>query len=147
MSSDTSRTATNEWKWLRREVIIRDGYACQDCGAEGGRKGSAQLEVHHITPLSEGGSDDKENLETLCSDCHGNRHSKATEAEYVEAVRANEPATTQDIADAVGVTRQGADYRLRQLREEGVVDGDLLGNTLVWSVVDDTATETERDDA
>lgn len=54
--------------------------------------------------------------------------------EYVEAVRESAPATTQAVADAVGVTRQGADYRLRSLEDDGVVSGDMIGNTLVWSV-------------
>ncbi|RLM62558.1 helix-turn-helix domain-containing protein [Halorubrum sp. Atlit-26R] len=61
-----------------------------------------------------------------------------SEEAYLDAVRENEPATTQQVADAVGVTRQGADYRLRELREEGLVDGEMLGNTLIWTVTDKT---------
>lgn len=140
MSSEAPRTATEKWKWIRREVIIRDEYTCQRCGAEGAKEGSAQLEVHHITPVSEGGSNHKENLETLCSDCHNSHHAKASEETYLDAVRENEPATTQQVADTVGVTRQGADYRLRELREEGLVEGEMLGNTLIWTVIDE-ATE------
>ena len=64
-------------------------------------------------------------------------HSEET---YLDAVRENEPATTQQVADTVGVTRQGADYRLRELREEGLVEGEMLGNTLIWTVIDE-ATE------
>lgn len=36
--------------------------------------------------------------------------------------------------DEVGVTRQAADYRLRQLRESGHVEAEKIGNTLVWSL-------------
>jgi len=46
--------------------------------------------------------------------------------------------TTQAIADEVGITRQGADRRLRMLREAGRVDASKVGNTLVWSVIDES---------
>lgn len=54
------------------------------------------------------------------------------EEEYFRAIRAHSPASTSEIADAVGVTRQGADYRLRQLRDEGKVKTKMVGNSLVW---------------
>lgn len=57
-----------------------------------------------------------------------------SDSEYLSAVRQNDPATTQRIADTVGVTRQGADYRLRQLEDDGKVSQSQIGNSLVWSV-------------
>ena len=71
------------------------------------------------------------------------------ESEYLDAIRQHTPATTKEIADAVGVTRQGADYRLRKMREDGLVKGDLVGNTLIWSVtdgVDETASDQRESD-
>lgn len=57
---------------------------------------------------------------------------------YLEAIREHAPhATTTKIAETVGVTRQGADYRLRQLEEQGQVESELVGNTLIWAVVED----------
>ena len=41
----------------------------------------ATLQVHHIKPVAEGGSDDEENLIVLCSNCH----SKVTSDEITEA--------------------------------------------------------------
>jgi predicted HTH transcriptional regulator len=136
MSSETSRTATDEWKWRRREAVIRDDYICQKCGAEGGPKGNAKLEVHHITPVAKGGSDDLENLKTLCSDCHDSRH-HSPEQDYFDAIREHSPASTSEIADTVGVTRQGADYRLRQLKDEGKVESKMVGDSLVWMLDDE----------
>jgi len=52
--------------------------------------------------------------------------------EYLDAVREHEPAATSEIADTVGVTRQGADYRLRQLEENGKIRSKMVGNSLVW---------------
>lgn len=59
------------------------------------------------------------------------------EEEYLDAIRNNAPASTSEIADAVGVTRQGADYRLRQLEDEGKVTSKMVGNSLVWMVAGD----------
>ncbi len=56
--------------------------------------------------------------------------------EYIEAVREHEPAGTSEIAEAVGVARQSADYRLRQLESEGIVTGKKIGNSLAWSLVE-----------
>jgi 5-methylcytosine-specific restriction endonuclease McrA len=41
-----------------------DGFACAECQA------TTALEVHHLTPLSEGSSDQLDNLLTLCERCH-----------------------------------------------------------------------------
>lgn len=60
-----------------------------------------------------------------------------SDEEYVAAVRSQSPASTKDVADAVGVTRQGADYRLRRLKEKGKVRGKLVGNSLVWMPAED----------
>ncbi len=54
--------------------------------------------------------------------------------DYLEAVREHEPAATSEVAEAVGVTRQGADYRLRKLEEDGLVRSKMVGNSLVWFV-------------
>jgi len=51
---------------VRREVLARDQYRCQAPGC--GR--TRILEVHHIKRRSHGGSNQPENLVTLCSSCH-----------------------------------------------------------------------------
>ena len=54
----------------RREAILhRDNYTCQCCG-----KKNCKLEVHHVKFRSNGGTDDEENLLTLCEDCHKGIH-------------------------------------------------------------------------
>ena len=52
----------------------------------------------------------------------------------VEAVRKHEPAGTSEVADELGIARQSADYRLRQLLEDGRVSKKKVGNSLVWFV-------------
>jgi predicted transcriptional regulator len=54
----------------------------------------------------------------------------------IDAIREHTPTSTSEIADAVGVTRQGADYRLRQLEEDGKVTSKMVGNSLVWIIAE-----------
>lgn len=56
----------------RAFVLDRDSYACQNCK---GKNKDKKLEVHHIVFRSNGGSDEAENLITLCKTCHDNVHS------------------------------------------------------------------------
>lgn len=53
----------------RKAVLHRDNYMCQCCG-----KKNCRLEVHHIKFRSNGGTDDEENLITLCKECHDGVH-------------------------------------------------------------------------
>ncbi|MEF9983708.1 MAG: RNA-guided endonuclease IscB [Oscillospiraceae bacterium] len=52
-------------------VLNRDDFTCRHCK---GKSKDSKLEVHHIIFRSNGGSDDEENLITLCSDCHYRLH-------------------------------------------------------------------------
>lgn len=54
----------------RTKVIQASGGVCAECGAE-----SESLEIHHITPLKDGGTNAVDNLEALCHDCHLKKHS------------------------------------------------------------------------
>ncbi len=52
-------------------VLNRDNYTCQICK---GKHKNKKLEVHHIIFRKDGGSDDADNLITLCHICHYNLH-------------------------------------------------------------------------
>lgn len=56
---------------VRKLVLERDNYACRACGS---RPGAPNLEVHHIKPLSMGGSRSPRNCKTLCRKCHIKLH-------------------------------------------------------------------------
>jgi RNA-directed DNA polymerase len=53
-----------EWQELRRQILERDQYACQNCHSR------EILEVHHIKSRRQGGKDVPENLITWCENCH-----------------------------------------------------------------------------
>lgn len=57
--------------------------------------------------------------------------------DIIAAVRESQPAGTADIADALGVQRQAADYRLRNLRDENRVQSQKIGGSLVWTLPDE----------
>lgn len=52
---------------VRFEVLKRDGFRCAYCGRS---SEEAPLEVDHIIPRVQGGSDDKSNLITACKECN-----------------------------------------------------------------------------
>jgi len=53
---------------IRQQVLRRDGWRCQFCGA------MSNLEVHHQEFRSQGGPDSELNLITLCDSCHRQAH-------------------------------------------------------------------------
>ena len=52
----------------RENIIKRDNYRCATCGQ------NVNLEIHHVVHRSKGGTDEPENLITLCSLCHYKIH-------------------------------------------------------------------------
>ena len=65
---------------LRAEILERNGFTCQQCGSAAGdpdiynpgRK--VRLHVDHIIPISQGGTDNRDNLRALCSNCNQGKH-------------------------------------------------------------------------
>ena len=53
---------------IRREVLDRDGRRCRKCGFNAAT--ASGLELHHILDVALGGTDNPDNLITLCSGCH-----------------------------------------------------------------------------
>jgi len=53
------------WRRKREQILHRDLYTCQSCG-----RVTPELEVDHIINKAQGGSDDDNNLQTLCAPCH-----------------------------------------------------------------------------
>lgn len=49
---------------IRMQVFKRDGYACRSCYT------GEDLTIDHVVPVSRGGRDDFENLQTLCLPCN-----------------------------------------------------------------------------
>ncbi|SPF44442.1 hypothetical protein SBA1_530078 [Candidatus Sulfotelmatobacter kueseliae] len=62
------RLDPGSYETLRQQILRRDGWRCQACGA------MANLEVHHKEFRSHAGNDSELNLITLCTACHTQTH-------------------------------------------------------------------------
>jgi 5-methylcytosine-specific restriction endonuclease McrA len=60
------------YQQLCREILARDSWRCQGCGA------TQHLQVHHQQFRSQSGDDSEENLITLCDRCHNLAHDNRT---------------------------------------------------------------------
>jgi hypothetical protein len=54
----------------RKRILDKFDNTCSECPS------SDELEIDHIVPLCDGGSNDDENLQVLCNDCHIKKTSK-----------------------------------------------------------------------
>lgn len=68
---DRMRLPWSQWRDIRQAVFDRDGFACTYCG-----DAASTLECDHIIPLSQGGSNDLENLTTACMRCNRSKRDK-----------------------------------------------------------------------
>jgi len=63
--------------YLQFVAVIKKNrnYTCEKCGKRG--KNKADVHIHHIVPISKGGSVmDSNNVKILCKDCHKDEHKK-----------------------------------------------------------------------
>lgn len=56
------------WDKLRKVVLARDKFLCQACLKNG--RVTQGNHVDHINPKAKGGTDDLDNLQCLCAECH-----------------------------------------------------------------------------
>ncbi len=66
----------SDWNTRRKSVYRRDNYTCKNCGRRGGSYGSIELHAHHVVPKHKGGTDNIDNLQTVCKECHEAIHHK-----------------------------------------------------------------------
>lgn len=87
--------------WQKRHVIVRDGCMCNGCGdefmsplVEGGPLYPMphMLELDHIVPLADGGSEDESNLQVLCRKCHKEKTAREAGPRFVRKRMSSQPA-------------------------------------------------------
>ncbi len=95
MNSSESYNYPPDWDQRRRHVYDRDGYTCQNCGAQGAPYGDAELHVHHVVGVSSGGTHEPSNLVTLCADCHTATHNASITAPTAERATLSPAASSR----------------------------------------------------
>lgn len=70
---ETLRMQQWEWRERRKECYERDNWTCRDCGVHCSSTGKNKIQAHHLIPRRHGGSDELDNLVTLCISCHHKR--------------------------------------------------------------------------
>jgi hypothetical protein len=87
-------------------VLSRDKHTCQSCGCSG------PMQVHHIHPRSQGGTDQINNLITVCPKCHSKIHKGKMEAPPIKEDKQQRPTTLNSAMPEI----------YRQLQELSVVE-------------------------
>ena len=82
--SSAQRGYGSAWRKLRLLVLRRDAGICQPCKKLGILHPGT--EVDHITPKAKGGTDDLDNLQTICAGAH--RAKTVVEAQRARGVTA-----------------------------------------------------------
>lgn len=90
--------------WIRKDlrlaVYLRDGMACMWCGST--LEDGAQLTLDHVTPHTNGGTNEVSNLVTCCHKCNSVRADRpAAEFAAVTAAYLNHGITAAQIMDAI----------------------------------------------
>lgn len=69
-STKKKRTSRSISFRMRFNILMRDGFACQSCGASPAKERGVELHVDHIIPWSKGGETIESNLQTKCKRCN-----------------------------------------------------------------------------
>jgi hypothetical protein len=114
----------------RWEVLQRDGFTCQYCGAQ---PPDARLQVDHITPRSKGGRDTIDNLITACTPC--NQGKSALElAGYDNRLQEELQETIREYTDnpihALTMIRNARAHALEML----LMEFDAIWGVSMWDV-------------
>jgi 5-methylcytosine-specific restriction endonuclease McrA len=65
------RMSVHQWREVRQFVYERDGGKCRYCDS---LTRYDECHIHHVLPLSEGGTNHPTNLKTSCVECHKIKH-------------------------------------------------------------------------
>ena len=104
-------TKTERKRRLRVAVMARDLHRCVRCEAEG------DLTIDHVVPVTWGGSDSPQNLQTLCRSCNSYKSDRAIR--YVDG-----ETSSDEEAERMEVMRR----RLRSERAVQRMVFDFMGD-------------------
>lgn len=122
----------NDWTKLRNVIMRRDSYLCQVCLAVG--RVTPAHAVDHIVPKANGGTDDPNNLQSICKPCHTTK--TAVESAMTGGPAASEPTwlkrPTIPVMVVCGAPGSGKSYYVTQHagQRDLVLDLDVIAAEL-----------------
>lgn len=75
------------WDKTRKRILGRDKYLCQPCLRASMITPASQ--VDHIKPKAQGGTDDEDNLQSICKSCHDLKTIKESGGKPKQAIGAD----------------------------------------------------------
>jgi len=112
---------------FRNRIFLRDNLTCQSCGLVS--EDAAELHLHHKIPRAQNGTNDPENLTTLCCDCHKDVHCHVSEKRQVNIrLRLYIKAALEDLANQWSCSETAACERAI-LEAYGRVSGATIRET------------------
>lgn len=99
----------------RKKIKERDLNKCRLCGSE-----DKDLEIHHLTPKSIGGSNYQHNLITLCKPCHYFMH--ANPMIILKQREKISQKIKKSLEKAENVGKRGKDKKPRKKRSDLVIE-------------------------
>lgn len=115
-------------KSLRFEIFKRDSFTCQYCGRQ---TPTAVLEVDHIIPKAEGGTDDPNNLITACRDCNRGKGAVPLSIQRIKDTRKEEIICERERQEQIELY----EAFIRQKRQEEEQTIEMFGE--YWSFMCD----------
>lgn len=123
-------------KSLRFEIFKRDGFTCQYCGRQ---TPVVTLEVDHIIPRAEQGTDDPNNLVTACFDCNRGKGAVPLSIQKIKGDRRDELERLKERREQIAAYEEFK----RQEREREDDEVAFLANHWCYSVCDGQSSLTE----
>ena len=135
------RNPLNGYYALRWKILERDKFTCRYCG---GSAPSVHLEIDHVIPLTDGGTDGEDNLVTSCFSCNRGKNALSVQVkrkgvpsgsgfaphlivrprqESIAGYLKEHPEglTTGEIIKMEKTTRSNTDMSLLRLRKRGII--------------------------
>lgn len=69
-----------KWDKLRKKILRRDHYLCQPCYKL--NKLTPAEQVDHIVPKAQGGTGERDNLQSICTECHNKKTATEKKGSY-----------------------------------------------------------------
>lgn len=110
-------------KGLRFEVLKRDHFTCQYCGASAPE---AILQVDHIRPVADGGTNDIFNLITACFDCNIGKGAKPLDSCELLSSQVTQLELAKRRSEQFEILEEWRKYVLEESQKAAETVSDLL---------------------